>query len=111
MIMGRFGQLLPTLTHEPARAEGPLPGIALYGGRGTRTLGEIRDPGRETATRPEEPSRCGYHPVRPAPAWGRVWLGWLLGADVEGLGAAERDVGVEGEVLAGREAQAGVTAG
>jgi hypothetical protein len=36
---------------------------------------------------------------------------WLAGADVEGLGAAERDVGVEGEVLAGREAQVGVAAG
>lgn len=38
-------------------------------------------------------------------------LGWLLGADLEGLGAAERDVGVEGEALAGREAEAGVAAG
>ena len=61
-----------------------------------------------------EPSRCHYHPVRMALACGRVWLerlDWLLGADLEGLGAAERDVGVEGEVLARREAQAGIAAG
>src|SRR5579871_851834 len=42
---------------------------------------------------------------------GWVWLRWLAGADGEGLGAAERDVGVEGERLAGGEAQAGVAAG
>ena len=61
-----------------------------------------------------EPSRCHYHPIRLVPVWGRVWLErleGLSGADLEGLGAAERDVGVEGEVLAGREAQAGVAAG
>ena len=36
---------------------------------------------------------------------------WLSGADGEGLRATERDVGVEGEVLAGHEAQARVAAG
>ena len=36
---------------------------------------------------------------------------WLSGADGEGLRATERDVGVEGEVLAGYEAQARVAAG
>ena len=33
------------------------------------------------------------------------------GVDAEGLGAAEGDVGVEGEVLAGNQAQGGIAAG
>ena len=39
------------------------------------------------------------------------WPDGLLRADGEGLGAAERDVGVEGELLVRSEPEAGVAAG
>src|ERR1700722_8398574 len=63
---------------------------------------------------PTCPRRRRGIPARMGAALGPVWLGrlgWLLGADCEGLGAAERDVGVEGERLGGGQAQAGVAAG
>jgi len=50
-------------------------------------------------------------PPRPASREGRGSGGRLSRADLQDLRAAERDVGVEGELLVRREPQPGVTAG